>query len=302
MIHRLILFVVLLIPVLASARPLSVFVSVLPQKTFVERIGGDHVEVQAMVRPGHNPHTYDPTPRQIRDLTKAVLYVRTGIPFEQVWMDRIRSANPDMQVLDARAGIDLRIIEHHEHKHEEEHQGHHHNEDHGHNAGSEGDVARDPHIWTSPPLVKRMTANIRDALIELDPPNSQDYTNNYHAFAAELDRLDSEIHAMLENVPTRKFMVFHPAWGYFADTYRLTQIPIENEGKEPGARALTALIRQAKGENVKVILVQPQFSQQSAEQVARAIDGRVVAIDPLSPDYVNNLRKVAQLIAEAASQ
>jgi zinc transport system substrate-binding protein len=147
-----------------------------------------------------------------------------------------------------------------------------------------------------------MTATIRDALVELDPANSQDYTNNYNAFAAELDKLDGDIRAILENVPTRQFMVFHPAWGYFADTYGLTQIPIENEGKEPGARALTSLIKQAKDENVKVILVQPQFNKRSAEQVARAIGGRVVAIDPLSPDYLDNLRKVAQLIAEAASQ
>lgn len=301
MIHKLILFVALLIPLSVSAQPLQVFVSVLPQKTFVEKIGGNHVKAQAMVRPGHNPHTYDPTPRQIRDLTKAALYVRTGIPFEQVWMERLRSANPHMHVLDARAGIDLRVIEHHEHGHEEEHEGHHHNGDHDHNGGSEGEVERDPHIWTSPPLVKRMAANIRDVLIELDPVNGQDYTNNYDAFAAELDSLDSDIRAMLENVPTRKFMVFHPAWGYFADTYGLTQIPIENEGKEPGARALTALIQQAKDENVKVILVQPQFNQRSAEQVARSIDGRVVAIDPLSPDYLNNLREVAQLIAESAS-
>jgi zinc transport system substrate-binding protein len=301
MVQKLIIFIMLLLPSLGSGEPLSVFVSVLPQKTFVEKIGGNHVKAQAMVRPGNNPHTYDPTPRQIRDLTEASLYIRTGIPFEDVWLERLRSANPHMQVLDARLGIDLRAIEHHDHEHEAEHEDHHQNEDHGHHDGHKSDLERDPHIWTSPPLVKRMAANIRDALIELDPANSQDYKSNYDAFATELDGLDSKIRAMLENVPTRKFMVFHPAWGYFADTYGLMQIPIEKEGKEPGARALTALIQQAKDENVKVILVQPQFSKRSAEQVARAIGGRVVAIDPLSADYLNNLHEVARLIAEAAS-
>lgn len=298
MIYKLtLLFFVLLIPLVANAEPLQVFVSVLPQKTFVEKIGGDHVDVQTMVRPGHNPHNYDPTPQQITALTKAALYVRTGIPFEQVWMERLRATNPKMQVLDARDNIDLRTIEQHDHG--DGHHGHHSHETH-HEAHS-NKAEHDPHIWTSPPLVKDMTANIRDALIELDPANSQDYTENYAAFAAELDTLDSEIRAILKDAPTRKFMVFHPAWGYFADTYGLTQIPIEKEGKEPGARALTALIQQAKDENVKVILVQPQFSKRSAEQVAQAIDGRVVAIDPLSPDYLTNLRRIAQLVAEAAS-
>jgi zinc transport system substrate-binding protein len=293
--QKLILYIVLLMPALSSAQPLQVFVSVLPQKTFVEKVGGDHVEVQAMVRPGQNPHTYDPTPQQITALAEAALYVRTGIPFEQVWMERIRSTNPRMQILDVRDNIDLRTLEQHDHG-DADHAHHHHHKAHANHS------ERDPHIWTSPPLVKEMTANIRDALIKLDPENSQDYKKNYTAFAAELDNLHGEIQTMLKNISTRKFMVFHPAWGYFADTYGLTQIPIENEGKEPGARALTALIRQAKDENVKVILVQPQFSQRSAEQVAQAIDGRVVAIDPLSPDYLTNLPKVAQLIAEAASQ
>jgi len=96
--------------------------------------------------------------------------------------------------------------------------------------------------------------------------------------------------------------VFHPAWGYFADTYGLIQIPIEKEGKEPGARALTLLIGQARREHVKVIFVQPQFDRKSATQVARAIGGRVVAIDPLAPDYMNNLRGVARQISEANSQ
>lgn len=107
---------------------------------------------------------------------------------------------------------------------------------------------------------------------------------------------------MVRDLPNRSFLVFHPAWGYFADTYGLIQVPIEKEGKEPGARALVALIEQAKREDVKAIFVQPQFSATSAEQVARAIGGRVVPIDPLSPDYADNLRAVARQIAEAAQE
>jgi zinc transport system substrate-binding protein len=265
----------------------------------VEKVGGNHVAVRAMVQPGYSPATYEPTPQQIRALATTDLYVRTGVPFESAWMERIRSANPEMKVLDARTGIDLRTIEHHEHEvaHGESQQ----HKAHG-DIGYPNYAERDPHIWTSPPLVKQMAKNIRDTLTELDPAHGPAYARNNAAFAAELDALDRDIRALLEDVTNRKFMVFHPAWGYFADTYGLTQIPIEKEGKEPGARALTELIEQARRERVKVIFVQPQFNQKSAEQVARNIGGRVVAVDPLSPDYANNLRNVAQLIAQAVQE
>jgi zinc transport system substrate-binding protein len=289
MIRNLIIFVVLLVPGLGNAEPLRVFVSVPPLKTFVEKIGGDHVDVGVMVRPDYNPATYDPTPRQIGALAKTDLYISTGVPFEKGWMERIRSANPDMQMIDARAGIDLRMIENHEEGNQDK-KSHH------------GKSGYDSHVWTSPPLAKQMARNIRDSLTELDPLNSQDYTRKAEAFSAELDRLDRDIRSMLQDLPNRRFMVFHPSWGYFADSYGLTQVPIESEGKAPGARTLTALIERAKHEHVKIIFVQPQFDKKSASRVAHAIGGHVVAIDPLSPDYADNLRKVAQRIAAAAQR
>ena len=114
--RRLVLFITVLLPALAASEPLRVFVSVPPQKTFVEKIGAHLVEVHTMVRPGHNPHTYDPTPRQISALSGAALYLRIGGPFEDAWMRRIRTASPDMRVHDTRTGIDSRTIEHHAHK------------------------------------------------------------------------------------------------------------------------------------------------------------------------------------------
>jgi len=282
----------------AEVDRLHIFVSVLPLKTFVEKVGGEHVQVQAMVRPGHNPHTYDPTPKQIAALSEANLYVRAGVPFEHIWMERIRSANAKMQVLDARTGIDLRSMDVHD-------QGDDHagpvatsdQENERHTA-----VEGDPHVWTSPRIVKQMAGRIRDELIELDPRHAQDYRRNYDAFVTELDTLDRDIRALLEGVPNRRFLVFHPAWGYFARDYGLIQVPIESEGKEPGPRALTALIEQAKRERAKVIFVQPQYDPKFAAEVARAIGARVLSIDPLSPDYSANLRRVAQAIAGAAGK
>ncbi len=290
MLRKLFCLVALLVPPQGFAEPLGVFVSVAPLKTFVEKVGGDLVKVEVMVQPGHSPATYEPTPRQIGALSHTAWFVRIGVPFEQVWMERIRAANPVMRVSDLRTGLDLRIIESHDEAHDPAHGAH------------RAEAARDPHVWTSPPLVKHMAHAIRDALTTLDSANGPAYARNARAFAAELDRLDADIRHLLEDTGNRRFMVYHPSWGYFADTYGLTQVPIEKEGKEPGARALAALIEQARREQVKVIFVQPQFDRKSASQLARTIGGRVVAIDPLSADYADNLRHVARVIADAMRQ
>jgi zinc transport system substrate-binding protein len=267
--------------------PLSVFVSVVPLQTFVERIGGDQVRVRSTVQPGQNPHTYEPSPRQVADLAGAELYLRVGIPLEDAWLPRIRAANPGLRVLDVRDGIRLRPADpaHHEAHHEAEHEPEH---EHG---------ALDTHVWTSPPLVKSMGTAIRAALIDLRPGQAALFNANYDRFAADLEALDAEIRAHLAPLQVRRFLVFHPAWGYYADTYDLTQMAIEFAGKEPGPRALVELIESARAAGVRAVLVQPQFSPRAAQQVAAAIGGRVESVDNLSADYFGTLRRVTAVIA-----
>ncbi|MBV5308222.1 metal ABC transporter solute-binding protein, Zn/Mn family [Chromatium okenii] len=283
----------LFIPLAQSAEPLHIFVSVLPQQTFVERIGGSHVIAEALVKPGANPHTYEPTPSQIKRLANADLYIRIGIPFETAWLPRIQAANPQLKIIDARDGIALQRLAAHE--------------DDAHDAANEkpahdhASVELDPHLWTSPLLVKQMAVTMETALADIDSTHAADYRANLAAFTAELDVLDHEIRAELIGLRQRRFMVFHPAWGYFAAAYGLEQITIEHAGKEPSARQLVALIEQAQREAVHVILVQPQFSPKAAAQVAQAIDGKVESIDPLAADYFATLRRIARVLAETAA-
>ncbi len=272
--------------VASDASPIDIFVSVLPLKTFVEQVGGDRVRVHTMVLPGQSPATYDPTPKQVAALGSAALYVRVGVAFEDAWMARIRAANPDMPVLDVREGLRLRPQQYHEH---------------GHADGQTSD-AMDPHVWTSPRLVRAMLPAIRDQLTTLDPSGAAFYTANQRRFDAKLAALDAELTAMLAGLRQRRFLVYHPAWGYFADAYGLEQVPIEREGKEPGARRLSSLIEQARASGIRVIFVQPQFDRRAATRVAREIGGRVESMDPLSADYVGGLRRAARLIAEANSR
>lgn len=264
-----------------AAGPLPVFVSILPQKYFVERIGGHQVQVSVMVRQGQSPETYEPTSRQMAKLAQAKLYFRIGIPFENIWLERIIAANPKMEVVDCRRGISLLPMTE------------------GHPALEAGDQhgMADPHIWTSPLLVKIMAAHIRNALIAANPISSSQFEKNYQAFIRDLNQLDQYIRQTLAGVTYRRFMVFHPAWSYFARTYGLEEIPIEQAGKEPGARSLAALIEQGRQEGLRAIFVQRQLSRRNAELVARVIGAKVIVLDPLAEDYERNLRHVATVLA-----
>jgi zinc transport system substrate-binding protein len=263
---------------------IRVFVSILPQVYLVERIGGRRVDVSVMVGPGHSPATYEPMPRQMAELSKAKLYFRIGVPFENVWMERVSKSSPDIKVIDTRRGIPLMSMRTHDHT---EHRADHH--DRG---------LQDPHIWLSLRLTRAVAQNIYEALVSEDPLHQSFYQVNLQSLRRDLDELDAEIVEIVKKAETRKFMVFHPAWGYFAHDYGLEQIPIETEGKDPTAKGLAAVIDEARKEGIKIIFVQKQFSARSAETVANAIGGKVIQIDPLARDYIDNMRRIAQTFAE----
>jgi len=269
----------------AEARPLNVFVSILPQATFVERIGNGYVKASVLVGPGQSPHVYEPTPKQMVDLAKARLFFAIGMPFEKRILEKVAAANPDLKIVDTRQGVPLRSMTADEA-----------DEDHGEKAGEP-----DPHIWLSPRLVKIQAAAIERALAAEDPAHAAEYQKNLKAFHDDLDRLDAKIAKALQPLKGKAFFVYHPAFGYFADAYGLTQVPVEVEGKEPSARQLAAFIERAKAAGVKVIFVQPQLSTKSAEAVARSIGGAVVPMDDLAKDYLANLERMAEKVAEALS-
>jgi zinc transport system substrate-binding protein len=268
---------------------IRIAVSILPQQYFVERVGGEHVEVTVMTPPGSSPETYEPRSAQLRELSDAAAYMRIRVPFEEAWMDRMASANPNMRLVDTIAEVE-RMPMVHPHTHEGEDHDDDHDDDH--------DIQNpDPHVWLSPIEVERQARAIHAALVELDPPNQDDYDQNLAAFVDDIEALREDIEATLAHVPQRKFMVFHPAWGYFARDFDLEMIPIEIGGREPSAAELAMLIREAREENIRVILAQPEFSTAAAETIAEEIDGEVILISPLEPDWLDNMRRLADTLA-----
>ncbi len=279
---------------------LSVTVSIVPQAYFVERIGGEHVTANVMVEPGASPATYEPKPEQLAALSESAAYFSIGVAFENVWLERIADANPDMRVIDTAAGVERLPISDHTHHDEETHEEEHADEEHEDEGHAEG--ALDPHIWLSPELVKAQAQAIHDALVELDPEHKADYTANLEAFLADIDALQADVRETLAGVENQAFMVFHPSWGYFADEFDLIQIPIEVGGQEPSAQELAALIDEAKEEKIKVVFAQPEFSTGAAETIAQEINGEVLLVSPLARDWLSNMRDVAEVFAEVLAE
>jgi zinc transport system substrate-binding protein len=274
----------------SGAQPIPVFVSILPQKYFVEKIGKALVDVSVMVPPGYNPHVYEPKPNQMVRLSKARIYFAIGIPLEDAWLAKFAAMNPKMLVVHTEAGIEKIPMISHDHRETGEHE----TEKRPKNQQEEEHGTMDPHVWLSPPEVKIIAKNILRALQGTDPTNSSIYEENTARFLEEIERLDSQLRSIFAGKKGMKFMVFHPSWGYFARAYGLVQVPVEFEGKEPKAAQLKEIIEHARKEGIKVIFVQPQFSTRSAETIAKAIGGRVVFADPLSLDWAGNLREQAE--------
>lgn len=279
----------------------SAFVTIPPQKYFVDKVSGGLVPVSIMVEPGANPHAYEPRPRQMTELAKAAIYFTIGDSFDQTWLGRLTGANPGMAVVHTAEGIAKIPTDepfHHEDGHAEDgHEG----EPHGEHEGHHDHGTLDPHIWLDPALVKVQLAHILGGLSRVDPENAALYAANAATFEREIEALDGEIRAILAPIPQdrRTFLVFHPSWGYFARAYGLTQASIEVDGKEPSPRDLARIIAAGKESGARVVFVQPQFSQKSAAVIARQIGATVVPLDPLAENWADNLRRAARAFAEA---
>ena len=421
----------------------NIVVSILPQKTFVEKIGGSKVIVNAMVKPGSDPHTYEPKASQMKNISKADIYFPIGIEFEKVWLEKFKNQNKNMKIIEMTKGIkyiDMPKHNHHEHAsidkayewvglfhlkedkytwsfskvnseyaddkikmlilkmndnskeaveelekkaqkifssskaiskkdlstlnktntlyeinfnnkkeinkininikenaayliftehlpyefekdehffknsknvdievlvedpyREKEHEGHNHDKEahseHSHE-GHDHSSSKDPHVWLSPSNVKIIAKNIYTSLVNIDASNKEYYKKNYINFLKEISDTDNEIRSIFVDIKdSAKFMVFHPSWGYFAKDYSLIQLVIEVEGKEPKPKTLKRIIDQAKKENITAIFAQKEFSDKSAQVIAKELNIQVIQETPLDPNWSENLINMAKAIA-----
>jgi zinc transport system substrate-binding protein len=247
--------------------------------------------VAVLVGPGQNHETYVPSPRQVAKVTGSRVYFSIGLPFEKGLLPKIASASGNLAFIDTTEGIPFRKMEAHGHEAE-----------HGLHEPGESDMEHpDPHVWLAPAMVKILARNTADGLAQADSVHAEEYMANLATFLKRVDALDALIRNELGPFDGRRVYVYHPAYGYFTDAYGLEQVPIEWEGKSPSPRELEEVIAKAKGDNVKVIFVQPQFDQRTARKVAESIGGSVALADPLAEDVLANLEAMALAIRNALS-
>lgn len=255
----------------------TILVSIAPYKYFVERIAGDTVHVELLVPTGSSPHSYEPSSRSILRGSKADAWFRIGEGFEKNAIKAMRSQRPSMEIIDLREGIDT-IHDHHGHQCQHE-------------------DCQDPHIWMSPREAKKQAQIIYETLANLYPENQERYLKALRLFKNDLDELDLEIEGILLPLKQRTFLVSHPAYAYFCRDYNLKQLSIEFEGKEPSPQQLTRLLEKARGLKPTRVFVQKQHISKGARLVANELNAEVIELDPLSENYMDNLRYIAKSIA-----
>ncbi len=255
-------------------------VSILPQKYFIERIAGDDFKVNVLIPPGASPATYEPTPMQMTGVAKSVAYLRIGhIPFEHAWLSNLIEGAGEIEVVDLSKGIELvkGMVKHGDHFHE-------------------GGI--DPHVWSSPLSVEIIAKNTFETLVAYAPEKKNEYEKNYKAFLLELAELDQMALEAFKSKKGKSFMIFHPALSYLARDYGLNQISVELDGKEPSPTHMKNLVEEAKSKEIKQIFVQKQFNVENAKAIMAEIGGEVVQIDPLSEDWLVEMKRIINILKD----
>ncbi len=254
---------------------LQVAVSIVPQATFVKAVAGDLVDVVTMIPPGKSPGNYAPTPQEMEKFSKSSLYFAIGVPAENAnIIPKSAELNKSLKVIKMNDEVKKVYPE---------------------REFSPGN--RDPHIWLSPKRAQVMIDIIAKELSKIDPENKSVYEKNAKDYIAKLDKLDRHIKSSLATLPNKTFIVYHPAFGYFADDYGLKMVSLEEEGKEATAKDLGQKIDEAKQQGIKVIFYQAEIDSKQSKAFAEALGGSTEQVNPLASDYIENLEKTAEVFA-----
>ncbi len=260
-------------------------VTIEPQRYFLDRIVGNAFAINTLVPVGTSPETYEPAPSVMVNMGKSEIYFMVGdLGFERAWSQRLAENNPEVLIVNCSDGVER--MEGHEHHHDEGDAHHHHHHD-----------GMDPHVWSSPKAVKLFTRNMLEAVVNADPGNEEMYRENYRELLGTIERTDSTVQTLLSNAKGRSFIIYHPALGYFARDYGLSQLSIEFEGKNPSPSQIKELVDIARAEKVNTIFVQMGFDKKNAEVIAQEINGEIFVIDPLAYEWDEELIRIASILS-----
>ena len=239
---------------------LNISVTILPQKGIIKNIA-PNANINVMVPPGNSPATYSPDFKQLKAIKNSDIYFTIGVPFDKKYISKIKEINPKIKIV---------------------------------YFGKYLKTKKNPHIWLSPAFLQLEAKAVLDALIEIDPKNKITYAKNYKKYVEKLANL--EVKGFRE-IQQKAFITFHPSFYYFAKDFHIKQIALEKEGKSPSFQYLAKVIQIAKKENVKTVIISPEFPKKYAKIIANKINARVKIISPLNEypkETINQLIKALQ--------
>ena len=241
----------------------KITVSIEPLRYLTEQIVGDRFEVVTMVPKGSSPETYEPTARQMADLSESILYIKVGeLGFERTWMPRLTSNAPHITVVNSSEGITSHI----------------------------GD---DPHSWMSARNAIIMAHNIYEAVKRIDVKDSVFFRQRLDSLCNVIHATDKYIKQTTAKALCKSFIIYHPALTYFASDYGLEQLALEEHGREPSAAELEQIISTARAKGVKTMFVQREFANRNVDIITNTIGARKVEINPLGYDWNKEMRRIA---------
>lgn len=293
-----------------AGRPRTLTVTIEPQRYFLDQIVGDAFTINTLVPPGTSPETYEPAPSVMVEMGKSDIYFMVGnLGFENAWSKRLAENNPHVAIIDCSHGIKLMEGQDHSHDHHDQIEPH----DHGHadDHHYEGSHSHehihshsgiDPHVWSSPQTVKVFSRNMLEAVVRLDPDKEEVFQAGYDRFLLKIERTDSLIRDLLRDVPSRSFIIYHPALSYFANDYDLHQLSIEFEGKSPSPSQIKELVDIARKEKINTVFIERSFDTKNAEVLAKEIGAEVYEIDPLKYEWDEELLRIASILARKTDE
>jgi zinc transport system substrate-binding protein len=270
-----------------SLEGLKVAATIFPLTDIARNIGGDKIDVVNMVPPGASPHTFEVTSGQVKNLQGTRIIFSIGYDLDD-WIVGIQDILPDAEIENVSKGVELRSFEesgeagpgsageeeheHHEDGEEDE------EEDHRHEHGE-----IDPHYWLSVKNAKIIAINISEQLQELDPENSEYYQANTVDYIRKLNELDIQTEDLFSDISSNKIMTMHNAWSYFAKDYGLEVVATFEPfpGREPTAKYLVDLSKEAKEHSLTTIFSEPQLSNQVLIPFLQDMDMNLSVLDPI---------------------
>ncbi len=257
----------------SAGNRVEVTASFYPLYFFAQEIGKEHINVVNITPAGSEPHDFEPTGRDIARIESSDILILNGVGFEP-WYEKIKHDLSEQRITVIETGNGLELLE------DLNHDGH------------AGEIISDPHVWLSPVYASQQVEQIKNALIQTDPQNTEFYEANARDLLDRLEKLDLEFREGLNNCKHSSIVTSHAAFAYLAHEYGLRQVPISGltSEEEPSSQKLAQVARFAKQNQIKYIFFERLVSPKFSDTIAHEVGAQTLVLDPLEGLSEENIK------------